>query len=222
MRPSAVFAMILLSAGLASAGTIVSVAGTPGTGYFLGGSGPDQVLVSSWTQTGSYMNVSISAELGNSSNYGNSGGDAISVYLTNQIGPGTTVANQIASTSVSPATVDETDTLFTGLSLGAGTYYLVLGAPGQFAEWYGTGSPTVTTDSGVTGNFDSFADKPSNTPNDSFPPASNFDSNPADNNNNLLMTVTGNAVSAAPEPSTIVLAGLAGAFLFCAKSRFSR
>jgi hypothetical protein len=149
---------------------IYSVTGPAGVGYYLGGSGPDQVLVSSWTQTGSWTNVSISAELGNAANYGNSGGDTISVYLTNQIGPGTTVANQIASASVSPATVDETDTLFTGLSLGAGTYYLVLGAPGQFAEWYGTSSPTVTTGAGVSGNGDSFADKPSNTPDDAFPP----------------------------------------------------
>jgi hypothetical protein len=222
MRSSSACLIALLSAGFASAGTIVSVTGTTGTGYFLGGSGSDQVLASSWTQAGSYTNVSISAELGDGSNDGNSGGDAISVYLTNQIGPGTTVANQIASTSISPASVDETDTLFTGLSLGAGTYYLVLGAPGEFANWYGTDLATVTTDIGVTGNVDAFADKPSNTPDDAFPPASAFDTSSLDNGENLLFAVTGDAASATPEPSSFILIGLAGAFLIAPKLRSRR
>jgi hypothetical protein len=206
IRHSVALGMFLLGALFApraKADIIYSVTGSAGVGYFLGGGGADQVLASSWTQTGSWTNVSISAELGNGSNYGHSGGDAISVYLTNRIGPGTTVANQIASTSISPATVDETDTLFTGLSLGASTYYLVLGAPGQFAEWYGTSLPTVTTGTGVSGNGDSFAAKPNTTPDDAFPPASNFT---ADNTENLLVSVTGDAgsVSSVPEPSYAV------------------
>src|SRR5579872_3534422 len=107
------FATVLLSAGLASAGTVYSVTGTPNDfAYTLGGTS-DQMLVSSWTQTGSYTNVSISAVLGS--------GEAISVYLTNQIGPGTTVANEIATTSITPGSSPQTETLFSGLSLGAGS-----------------------------------------------------------------------------------------------------
>jgi len=69
------------------------------------------MLVSSWTQTGSYTNVSISAVLAS--------GEPISVYLTNQIGPGTTVANEIASTSISPKGSPQTETLL-GALVGSG------------------------------------------------------------------------------------------------------
>jgi hypothetical protein len=224
IRQASALGTLLLAALFApgaNAGVIYSVTGSPDVGYFVGSSGADQVLASSWSQTGSFTNVSISAELGDSSNYGNSGGDAISVYLTNQIGPGTTVANVIATTSISPASVDETDVLFSGLTLGAGNYYLVLGAPGQFAEWYGTNSPAVATGIGVSGNGNSFADKPSNPPNDAFPPASSFDSNPLDNNENLLITVTGDAGlgSPAPEPSSGILLSTALLALTAAKRK---
>ncbi len=170
------------------------------------------MLVASWTQTGSYSNVSISAVLEN--------GTSINAYLVNQIGPGTTVANQIAATSISPATLVETDTLFSGLSLGGGTYYLVLAAPGSanVAGWYGTNSPTVTTDTGVTGNLDVFVSDQNGSPNDAYAPASTFFLA----GTSLLLTVTGDSGSPVPEPSSFILVGLAGAFLFCAKSRLTR
>jgi hypothetical protein len=216
MRSSLACLIALLSAGFASAGTIISVTGTPNDFSFsVGGSGADQVLASSWTQTGSYDNVSISAVLAN--------GATMSAFLTDKIGPGTTASDVIASTSVTPSTAPETDTIFSGLSLGAGSYYLVLAVPGgaTLGGWYGTDPATVTTttDAGVTGALDAFADKPSNLPDDAFPPDSAFDATPGDNDENLLFTVTGDAVSATPEPSSFILLGLAGACLFAPKLR---
>src|SRR5271156_811648 len=108
----------------------------------------------SWTQTGSYTDVTISAFL---SSLGGSDGTG-TVYLTDQIGPGTTVANQIAETTVSglafgPATAT---TVFSGLDLGPGTYYLVtannLGGGGLGWNVY-NGAAAIPGISG-TNNFD--------------------------------------------------------------------
>jgi hypothetical protein len=217
MRTSIICAIVFLSASFASAGTIISVTGNHDTPYFVGGSAADEMLVGSWTETGSYTNVSISAVL--SDQFDGNPNTTLTAYLTDQIGPGTTAANLIASTSIAPTTYDETDTLFTGLSLGAGSYYLVLAAPGDFAGWWGTNSATITTDIGVTDAGDYHADHPNGSPDDTFPPASTFI---ADASDTFLYTVTGDASAATPEPSTFMLAGLAGAFLFCAKLRLSR
>jgi hypothetical protein len=84
------------------------------------------------------------------------------------------------------------------------------------------GGPTVTTDIGVTGGLDVFADKPIHTPDDAFPPASDFDTSAADNPESFLFTVTGDALTAAPEPPSFILLGLAGAFLVAPKLRSRR
>jgi hypothetical protein len=125
--------------GFASAATIESVTGTADTGWFVGGSaGGDTMQASGWTQTGSYDNVSISAELGNGF-----GVSAMSAFLTDKIGPGTTAADVIASTSDLPGTSLETDLIFSGLSLGPGSYYLVLAAPGsvEVGNWWARPRP---------------------------------------------------------------------------------
>jgi hypothetical protein len=218
MGPSFAFAIVLLSAGFASANPIISVTGTHDTAFFVGGSAADEMLVSSWTETGSYINVSISAVLSNQ--FGGNPNSTLSAYLTDRIGPGTTAADVIASTSISPTTFDETDTLFTGLSLGAGSYYLVLAAPGKFAGWWGTNSPTITTDTGVTDTGYYYTNLQGNgSPDDAFPPASTFS---PDTTDFLLYSATGTASSATPEPSSFILAGLAGIFLFSVKSRLPR
>jgi hypothetical protein len=152
----------------------------------------------SWTQTGSYKDVTISAFL--SSLGGNNGTGT--VYLTDQIGPGTTVADQIAETAVSglasvPATAT---TLFTGLDLGPGTYYLItarnLGGGGLGWNDY-DGAAAIPGISG-TNNFDEFANGEA-----AYPPASSFFSV---GTNELDFAVTGD-IAATPEPSSLILLG---------------
>jgi hypothetical protein len=152
----------------------------------------------SWTQTGSYRDVTISAFL---SSLGGSGGTG-TIYLTDQIGLGTTVANQIAVTTVSglafePATAT---TLFSGLDLGPGTYYLItasnLGGDGLAWNLY-NGAAAIPGISG-TNNFDEFANGEA-----AYPPASSFFSV---GTNELDFAVTGN-IAATPEPSSLILLG---------------
>jgi hypothetical protein len=152
----------------------------------------------SWTQTGSYKDVTISAFL---SSLGGSNGTG-TVYLTDQIGPGTTVANQIAETTVSglasePATAT---TLFTGLDLGPGTYYLItannLGGGGLGWNDY-NGAAAIPGISG-TNNFDEFGEGEA-----AYPPASLFSTV---GTNEFDFAVTGDP-AATPEPSSLILLG---------------
>jgi PEP-CTERM motif len=152
----------------------------------------------SWTQTGSYKDVTISAFL---SSLGGSNGTG-TIYLTDQVGPGTTVANQIAETTVSglasePATATA---LFSGLDLGPGTYYLItasnLGGGGLGWNFY-TGAAAIPGISG-TNNFDEFAEGEAG-----YPPASSFFTV---GTNKLDFQVTGD-IAATPEPSSLILLG---------------
>jgi PEP-CTERM motif len=152
----------------------------------------------SWTQTGSYKDVTISAFL---SSTGGSNGTG-TIYLTDQIGPGTTVANQIAETTVSglafgPATAT---TLFSGLDLGPGTYYLItannLGGGGLGWNDY-NGAAAIPGISG-TNNSDEFGEVEA-----AYPPASSFF---APGTNELDFSVTGD-IAATPEPSSLILLG---------------
>jgi hypothetical protein len=188
-------AAILTSATIAArADAIAGVAG--GIFFAIQSNDPEGI---SWTQTGSYTDVTISAFL---SSLANGGGGTGTVYLTNQIGPGTTVANQIAVTTVSgvahsPATATS---LFSGLDLGPGTYYLItasnLGGGGLGWNDY-AGNAAIPGISG-TNNFDELAEEEA-----AYPPASSFFTAGL---NQFDFEVTGDPV-ATPEPSTLVLLG---------------
>jgi hypothetical protein len=164
--------------------TIVQRSGPQTSDYVIDYHG--QTLGVTWTQNSVFSGVSIFATIA-------LGPDAGYAYLTNQTGPGTTAANEIASGPFAfPATTTET-LLFTGLTLGSGTYYLTLTVtnPGS-AGWWGTNTQTVTTAPGVTlhSDYDTF------TPS-AYPPATSFFT---PTTTNLLFRVTGIAV---PEPSTL-------------------
>jgi hypothetical protein len=152
--------------------TIVSQTGTTTAGILA-------LSSVSWTQSSTYSNIRITASFFNFTPSSPGAAATGTAYLTTQIGSGTTVAQQIASvpvavTSTAPVTV----TLFSGLTLGPGTYYLSVNpnsavrAPDNltWAGIFSGGGATVTTAPGVTANENT--DVPS-TP-AAYPPASTF------------------------------------------------
>jgi hypothetical protein len=192
-----------LLAGSVSGTTLYQVTGPEGSAW---AANTTQVLYASWTQSASFTNVGVSALLG--------GSGTASAYLTNQIGAGTTAGNVIASTTLSYPGSSTLTSLFSGLSLGAGTYYLVIGGTGA-GDWPQANPATVTTDASVSANGYGFCTTGSGSCDFGFVPASTFVSFGLDSQ----LLVTGDA-AAVPEPSTAgttVVAMLA--VLVCGKFR---
>jgi|HubBroStandDraft_6_1064221.scaffolds.fasta_scaffold102253_3 hypothetical protein len=135
-----------------------------------------------WSQTSGYTNVSITAEIDPGTGSGTTG----TAYLMSRIGPGTTSAQQIATASFSAtgtAFSPVLTTLFTGLTLGPGNYYLVLSSPTGLG-WEETNGTSPVTASGVT--YNSNASTFGN-PLQAYAPASTFSSNDPE----LEFTATG-------------------------------
>jgi hypothetical protein len=171
------------------------------------------LMVASWQQTGTFSGVSITAKL---LDFSASAPATATAFLTNQIGAGTTqLANEVANGPISISNTTYTNVLlFSGLTLGPGTYYLVI-QNGSNLSWGGTfGTPTtVQTGAGVTvGPTSGFAFGPPAP----YAPASTF----TNKTTRFLFSVTGNAGAAVPEPALglLVSAGLGG-FLLIRKFR---
>lgn len=129
-----------------------------------------------WNLPAAATNVSIAAFV--------TSGAPVAAYLTTQTGSGTTVQNQIAATTFtgSSDTTGQLTTIFTGLNLAAGDYYLTLvstvaaNAPNvPYWEAIGQGhSPTLQNSAGgVTGLFQGLAGS-GQYPAGEYPPASTF------------------------------------------------
>lgn len=101
-----------------------------------------------WTQVDTYDAVSVSATLSSSGAAGQTG----RAYLTTQIGTGTTVANEIASTNFSFPLAPAPLVLFQGLHLAPGAYYLsIIGdSPSWGSCWNGYIATNVITAPDVT------------------------------------------------------------------------
>jgi hypothetical protein len=164
-----------------------------------------------FTLGGSYTNVTIRASL-----VSLSAGINGNAFLTNQVGAGTTVANELANTSFFFAQVPNLSTdvvfvsLFSGLSLGPGTYYVVFASSNPAADSaisLGT-AVTYTTAPGTTVGIPQFAAGASI---NAYAPASTFGNSGL---GNRFFTVDGTpaGANAVPEPATILLlgSGLAG------------
>jgi hypothetical protein len=201
------------------AATIFDVSGPfEGTtsGLVLGGSS-NQIIAQSWTMSTSASGVSISVPL----SAGITGEPAlVDAFLVDQIGSGTTAADQLAFASFSLSDAEDAPaelTIFSGIDLGPGTYYLVLsGFPqttsNDIGDWHlptgGSASTTISFGPGVTtpgwyAANDNFLGVDL-----SYAPASTFE--------NLSDPFFGDvpgpliSVTAAPEPSmTSVLAAMA-------------
>ena len=180
----------------ARADTIAQTSGTISAGYTL--ESGVQALEGGWSMTNGYDDVTITAEVG-----GQSGG-SITAYLTTQIGSGTTSADEIASYTFTPGSVDETVTFFSGLNLAAGTYFLTLtGSSTNNQWWWGTVSPQITTADDAMVFTDGHSGV-NNGPLASNAPASTFHSSGL----GLIFAVTGDPVATA-EPSSMLLCCLA-------------
>ena len=167
MRKVLCFAILTLTTGFAQT-TIVSQTGTPTT--FFGA-----LSSVSWTQSSTFNNVSIAANFRNANPSAAGAAATGTAFLTTQLGAGTTTAQQIATTSISTTSTTGADvTLFSGLTLGPGTYFLVVNPTvvggGSNGLGWSSGSVTITTASGVTANNDlaSFGTVAA------YPPASTF------------------------------------------------
>ncbi|MBN2321013.1 MAG: PEP-CTERM sorting domain-containing protein, partial [Acidobacteria bacterium] len=170
--------------------------GAPSIGVY------DQTLMMSWTSPQTFTDVTIGAHLFSyDANY--SGATA---YLTTQIGSGATPTTLIASKDVTlPDVPTPETTLFSGLMLGPGTYYLVLSAPndgfntrgwvnGDLINIVTAAGVTVIDKAGVANNYGSInADT-------TYAPASTFGTYAIP----LAFNVTGTPI---PEPTSILLLG---------------
>jgi hypothetical protein len=185
----------------ADAANIINATGPSPFGF-----GNTGVMVTAWAQGVAYSNVSIAMPLKDFSSGGPIGGVEGTVYLMNHIGPGTTPANQVASPiSISGLTnAFTTRTLFTGLTLMSGNYYVVLvptNADASSMSPEGSGSSVVTTGASVTflgaGNT---AQSPA-----AYPPATSITLGTAEGS--FFITVTGDPAgpTPTPEPSSLIL-----------------
>lgn len=195
LLPSLASVAAVFSLASSHAATVVSVTGYDGTT----GSSDNLALSTSWTSTIGYTGVNITANLA-----GFGGGSTVA-YLTTKVGSGTTVADQVATVTLSLSPAMTTVTLFNDLSLAAGTHYLTIRNSGGVDTMWAIGT-AVATGSGVTSAPALYGG-----PIGAYAPAS---SNTA-LGHQLVYTVTGTAV---PEPSAIGIA-LAGATLLGMRRR---
>lgn len=139
------------------AATIVSVTGPPG--FCCDVASNHIPYAFGWSQTGSIGDITIAAELEWSST-------TVDAYLTDSIGPSTTVADQLAFTGFSFASAEpEWVVLFSGLDLGPGSYFVTIA--GADVGWVEANPATVTTMGGA-----SYLGEASWYPGAAYPPSS--------------------------------------------------
>jgi hypothetical protein len=194
------------------AATLIDFDDNNPTGGRIGALSDWQIWYASWSQTVSSNNTTISAII--DQNFGVTvPGHA---WLMNQVGPGTTVTNLVAETDFNAPALSNANfvdlstapyaTLFTGLSLTPGTYYLILQGPyylgnGDTYQWFGDYSGiTIAAVTGFTVGAYGFTNSPN-----LYIPSSTFNF-PLPSDSYLFYRVEG--VTTTPEPTTILLFGL--------------
>ena len=199
---------ILLSAGLHASTTYLSQSG-PNAGNF--SVEPSQSLIIWWTQTITLTNVTISADIAVSG-----GLQTGTAYLTNAIGSGTTsAANQIAVNTGAFFPVGSTPSLaalFSGVTLGPGTYFLVITGPGPGESdnnfWEGSSSTTTIAVPGIAfGGTDIISGSSAVVAASESQPGYLPSSNKVAGSSNLGLQFAITDSATAPEPATILLGG---------------
>jgi hypothetical protein len=168
-----------------------------------------------WTQEKTYDGVSISVDL---FSWTPGATFDITAYLTNAIGP-LALSPAIATTSFSGATPDsnpQSFLLFSGLTLGPGTYYLTLASTDNTGAEPGALWPTEcpsgcpkTLDSGVTLLSENLVNQSVGIEDSIYPPASTFVTIPGTVLNFILQGAPSLSI---PEPETFraAIIGIAG------------
>jgi hypothetical protein len=199
-------AVIAFASSPASASTFLSVTGPVSDNVGLGGEGSpgdEQASAVEFTTTG-LTDATISVTL-----VGLSSSQTIYAWVTNQIGTGTTDTNVLASTSFAgPDHKTAAESPFTGLTLGSGTYYLVLSAldVSNLTGWDDTKTSTETIANTAGNSY--VASWANSGVYGTFAPAgvvSNITNDP--NDDNFLFSITSTPL---PATWTMMLAGLAG------------
>lgn len=216
--PIALFA--LASIAVADPVTVVSVTNdTPGTGGFVVAA--TQFLQNSWSQTNSYTDVSISAWLFGDFVAGREVSSATVIGRANPDPSAGTIGTAYLTSASLAAPLTQSFTfpdlvakvsLFSGLDLPAGTYFLTLASTsprgGVWSNSFLGGGEDVTVDSGVVLETPGFS--PPGFLNSSNPPESTF----LPTENPGFFEVTGTPGGApVPEPSSMGLAGMVAAGL---------
>jgi hypothetical protein len=208
--------LLVAATGLHGANVVT----TTGTSPF--GFSGQPAFVIGWNQAISYTGVTITMPLLDSTPTPLTGVEG-TVYLVNQIGPGTTSANQVAApVQISGLTgAYTTVTLFSGLSLPAGNYYLVLvptNTNPMSASPEGSSGANVTNTTG-TSVTSLGAGVPTTLA--GYPPASSTTLNTP---GNIFFSATGTAgLPSTPAPSTLslLLVGMLCAGLWMARRKFA-
>ena len=202
-------ALVLLFGCLVAHGaTVVSVSGPVNFG---GSIGNNQAQTAGFTTGQAYADLQISALLNGPAT------QTFNAYLTTSIGPGTTVADQVAFATVNFLGGGATmTTVFTGLSLPADQYFLTLFNPANTnGGWYSTGAPVVTAAPGSSHNFSGyFITNDSPLP---YPPAASFVNGVENGNHTLIYDVVTTPV---PEPGTALLTA-AGILILVRRARMA-
>jgi PEP-CTERM motif len=209
------FAVLVVAAGSLSAGPIWQESGPVSYGAF-----GNHETIFGWSLSTTYTGVTISFDL----DEGIPADDQGTVYLTDQFGPGTTTANDIAAPYEVSGLSGGTNvvTLFSGLTLNPGDYYLVFAPadpgepPGGAMGFDGTYSPTQTLGTGVTllGWGGSAA-----TSGDGLPPDVSESLNPYPSSESDVFSITGTPSSTTPEPGTGLMFLAGGGVLFAGLRR---
>jgi hypothetical protein len=206
----ALAAILICPISLKADPIIISVTAPPVLSTLIDSS---SIVSTSWSQSKAYTGVSITA-LVDSAIVGQT--PTADAYLTTAIGPGTTTAEEIAHAQFTvPAILPVCSvnscgamvTLFSGLSLGPGNYFVTMGPDASSVGtvgWFPALNPTVVTDTGVSEGTSFIASAVA-----SYPPASGFTALDVAMN----FTVTGTAASRIPEPPTSTLIAFGVLFL---------
>jgi hypothetical protein len=204
-------AIILICPKSLTADIIISVTAPPGFPVRID---DPFVLSASWSQSNAYTDVIIKALVSTLI----LGESTATAYLTTRIGPGTTATDEIAHTEftapaeslcTSPSVCGAFVTLFSGLSLGPGDYFLTLGPPSTGVGWILAANPTVIQDTGVTLGPCFGTDRAA-----PYPPASGLAPRGCFVADQVVnFNVTGTAATTVPEPASATLVGFSALFL---------